>query len=116
MEELFSFLKSVYNMYPEDRVALFYSDKITSPGFSCVYEQSNIVTDKNLDGTTNLLIVEYQIQVWNDTLKQVKEDTNILFRAMEGTKYQIESIQPVRVDGNKRKWHQEITVTVMEDI
>lgn len=113
MEELYDFLKSIY---PEDSVSLSYSDKITTSGFSCNYEQVSITTDKNLDGTTNLLIVEYRIQIWHDTLKQVKESTSILFRAMEGTQYQIQSIQPIRVDGNKRKWHQEITVIVMEDV
>lgn len=113
MRQLYDFLVEVYG---EDNVALAYADSVSSPGFSCDYYEVDMAMDKNLDGTTNLIIHNYIVDIWNDSLLQVKESSEVLFKAMEGTEFQIQSIRPIRVDGNKRKWYQEVSVRLMEDV
>ena len=112
LEELFDFLKATF---VNERVELSFGDKVTQPGFTAVFYEVGTDIDRNLDGTANLLIGNYVVQIWHDSLLEVKEKTNILSKAMDGTKFQILSITPVRVDGNKRKWHQQIVVQIMED-
>lgn len=112
LQELFDFLEA---LFVGERVALSYGDKVTEPGFSVVFYEDGTDVDRNLDGTANLLIGTYVVQIWHDSLLEAKEKSDILFQAMEGTKFQILSMTPIRVDGNKRKWHQQIVVQIMED-
>lgn len=113
LEELFKFLSDLFG---QENVALAYSDKVTREGFSCNFYEGGRDTDKNLDGTTNLIIATFYIDVWHNSMLEVSQVSDTLFNSMEGTKYQIMNITPIHTDGNKRKWYREFTVQVMEDV
>lgn len=111
--QLYDFLVSVFG---EKYVLLAYSDVVTEPGLSVVYTQESADFDKELDGTTNNVTETYSIEIWHDTMLDVLQQVSTLVTAMEGTVFQVQSVRPVRVDGNKRKWHEEIQVVVMEEL
>lgn len=112
-KKLVSFLRSIFGV---DKVLLAYSDRVTKPGLSVIYYQGDESYTKELDGTTHMRTGNYVVQIWHDSLAEVIQAYDVLFDAMEGTEYQILSSRPVRVDGNKRKWHKEITLVIMEDL
>ena len=110
--ELFDFLCSIYG---KENVYLAYGDKVTKPGLSCVFYSDGMDYDKQLDGTTNLVIGNFTVDIWNDSMKTAMESSKLLIDKVEGTKYQVQNVRPVREDGYKRKWHRVIQLRIMED-
>ena len=111
-QELVSFLCSIYG---KDKVLLAYGDKVTKPGVSCIYYMEGSDYDKNLDGTTNMVIGTFTVDIWNDSMKATIESSKLLINKAEGTKFQVQSVSKVREDGYKRKWHRVIQIRVLED-
>lgn len=111
-KKLYDFLCSVYG---QDKVSLVYSDKVTAKGLSIYYYCDNVDFDKELDGTTNLKIGTFTVEIWHDSLIEVLESSDILINAAEGTDFQIQNLRPTREDGYKRKWHRVIQIRIMED-
>lgn len=112
-QELYDFLVQIFG---EEKVGLAYSDKVTEPGLSIRYVQLSEDYQKELDGTTNLAIGRFMVQVWHDSMLEVRDSASDLLRVAEGTKFQIQNSRPVRVDGNKRKWHKDLEIVIMEDV
>lgn len=112
-EKLFDFLSEIFG---RDRVALAYGDKVTTPGLSVIFYESSTDTVKQLDGTTNYLVGNYLVQIWDETSKKVLEGSKKLFLRAEGTEYQIQSMRSARMDRTKKKWHRDIVIRIMEDV
>ena len=113
IEELVDFLRTLFE---KEKVGLAYSDAVTKPGLGVVYYDTGIDAQKELDGTTNLLVGNFIFEIWHDTYAQVLEASNTLFTAAEGTKFQIQNMRSVRINGSKKKWHREISIIIMEDV
>lgn len=113
LERLFNFLK---NLFGEDVVVMIvYGDKVTTPGLSVVFSESQTSTIRDLEGTTYMQTGTFVVQIWDDNLEKVEIQKRRLQEAMEGTEFQIQNMRPVRTDGNRRKWHRDIEIQVMED-
>lgn len=110
-----SFYQALCEVFGKDKVGWAYADKITAPGLFIAFQVSNNDFDKDLEGTINNIITDYQIGIWHDTMLQVLNETSRLLQAIDGTIFQVQSIRPAYQDGNKRKWHQDVTIRVMED-
>ena len=71
---------------------------------------------KDLEGTTNIQVGTYVVQIWHDSFKEVIDSSQLLIDRAEGTIFQITSIRSVWKDIRKRKWHRDITIEIMEDV
>lgn len=94
---------------------LAYSDRVTQPGLSVIFYENQTSEIKDLEGTTYMEQGSFVVQIWHDDLEQVEVQRKRLQAATQGTEFQIQSMRPVRVDGNKRKWHRDFEIQIMED-
>lgn len=112
LEAFYQFLLTIF---PESKVSLAYSDKITGPGLSCIFYETSTDTEKNLEGTTFLVIYNYTVEIWEDSIEAVERECKKLFTAAEETKFQVQSFSIIWQDQIKRKWHREIEFQIMEE-
>lgn len=110
--ELYDFL---VQQFGKDNVVLGYPEMVAGPGLTVAYMEDGVDTQKNLDGTTNILEWNFIVGIWHNSYQLVLDHSQQLFEAMEGTKFQIQNMRSVREARTKRKWYRTITIRIMED-